>query len=83
MKPKYTAEAKNYEHRQPDDTSWWGVSGPGGGAGFGYYSHTLSPGLSMATKEEAERAATLCSSAYGAGYAQAKSDIRQALGLER
>ena len=81
MNQPYKAHTKNFEHQQEDGTSWWGVDGPQD-AGIGYYSHTLSPHLSMKTMEEAERAATLCNSAYGAGYRQAQYDMRKALGLD-
>jgi hypothetical protein len=55
------------------------VDGPGDG--LGYYAHTLNPGLTCVTKEEAERAAKIANIAYERGYWRAQLDIRKSLGL--
>lgn len=54
------------------------VHGPGNG--FGYYAATLWPNLACASKEECERAATMCNTAYAEGYAAAQRAIREAIG---
>ena len=55
------------------------VNGPGDG--LSYYGGTLWPNLRFEAKQDAERAAVIANTAFEAGYAQAQSDIRKALGF--
>lgn len=56
------------------------VKGPGNG--FGYYANGLWPHLACASKEECERAAEMCNTAYAEGYEAAQRKIRAAMGME-
>jgi hypothetical protein len=61
---------------------FYSVNGPNRD-GLGYHAHTLNPGLSCDSKEEAERAAKIAGIAYEAGYLRAQFDIRKSLGLNK
>lgn len=47
---------------------------------FSYYGGTLDSGSRCGTREEAERAARLCNTAYAAGYERAMADLRELIG---
>lgn len=56
----------------------WYVDGPGNGTG--YYSGTLWPEMRFSNEDDAKAAVKVANEAYRAGYQQAQSDIRKALG---
>lgn len=56
------------------------VSGPG--RGFGYYAFHHYPEFQFHSQDRARDVATMCNSAYRAGYEAAQREIRQALGLK-
>jgi len=70
---------KPYKAGKRNEFNFHCVNGPGNG--MGYYGHTLYSHLSMATVEEAERAAEIANIAYAEGYSRAQRDMRKAIGV--
>ena len=59
--------------------SQWTLNGVDG---FGYYAMALNPSNIFSTKEDAEAAAVAARTAFEAGKASSRREIRLALGVE-